>query len=650
MTNSRTDRRRLTVEPLEGRDVPATFGVPWSDPAHLTISFAPDGTSAAGLTSGLAAALDARMPTAVWRATVLRAAQAWAAAADLNVGVVTDSGDPFGTPGATQADGRFGDIRIGGFPMAGDALGEAVPPDPVLAGTLAGDVFFNTSVAFTPQKLYSVALHEIGHALGMAPSTNRQSVMFNRFAGHTALAPADVLAIRALYARRTADPAEGPLGNGTFARSTRIEVPDRYEGKTPLVAYGTLGTRTDTDGFVFQNLSDYAGPVTVRLQTAGISLVPPRLSVFDGAHRLLGRVSAAGTEGDAVEFAIPQTAPGQAYYLRVEAAPGAANRLGRYGLAVTLNDRVEPVGIPVAAVLRGPYDALTPHDLEDLFEHPDRAYYREDGGADDTAAGADDLPASFGPLSLARYGSTASLYPLGDVDYFRVQAPAAGRGVSLALVATARAIGPNGVTPHIEVLDADQNPVPVEVLVNGPGDYTVQATGVAPGQTYFLRAAGAGSGNFALDAAFRSKAVALATFGAGSVDAAHSATYKLYAARTQLFGLTLSADGPAGAAVRMVIADASGATVLDLTAAAGQTVSGLSAFLAPGEYTVTVTSVGTADPVGYRIRGAVQTDPIGPQPSGSQLAPTYPNPTNPNQFLYPGNIVSPDPYLWLFLI
>src|SRR4249919_1492264 len=120
----RARNRKLTLEAMEGRDVPASFGVPWSDSTHLTISFASDGTSAAGVNSNLEASLDALMPRAVWRSTILRAAQTWAQAADLSIGLVSDSGAAFGTPGATQGDSRFGDIRIGGIPMTGDSLGE----------------------------------------------------------------------------------------------------------------------------------------------------------------------------------------------------------------------------------------------------------------------------------------------------------------------------------------------------------------------------------------------------------------------------------------------------------------------------------------------------------------------------------------------
>jgi hypothetical protein len=365
---------------------------------------------------------------------------------------------------------------------------------------------------------------------------------------------------------------------------------------------------------------------------------------------LLGRVTGTGLEGDTIQFTLPETAPGRVYYLRVAAAPGSTNRVGRYGLAITFDHFVQPTGISTDEVLRGPYDTLTPSNLEDLFEHPDRAYYREDGGSDDSASGADALRPNYGPTSLARYSATASIYPVADVDFYRLRAPHAGPRVPLALVASVRRIGPNGITPQIEVFDRDQQPVPVEVLVNGDGVFTVQANAVKADQRYFLRLAGIGTGNFNLEAAFRPRPVALQSFATGSIDAAHPDIYKLYAARSQLFGFTLSAIGDPGAAVRMTITNEAGATVFDLTALAGQTVSGLSAFLSPGEYTVHVTSVGTVDPVAYFIRGAVQTDPIGPQPGDSQLAPIYQDPVSPGQYLYPGNVRSPDPYLWTLII
>ena len=82
--------------------------------------------------------------------------------------------------------------------MSGDALGEAVAPDALLSGTIAGDVFFNSNATFTAASLYRVALHEFGHALGLRPITEPKSVMFNQLDSNTQIAQSDYLSIRAL--------------------------------------------------------------------------------------------------------------------------------------------------------------------------------------------------------------------------------------------------------------------------------------------------------------------------------------------------------------------------------------------------------------------------------------------------------------------
>src|SRR5262245_59049200 len=136
---------RPAVECLEDRDVPAQFGVPWPDAAHLTVSFARDGTSVEGVSSRLFAALDAQMPRDVWQGAILRAFQTWSEVASISVGVVDDDGQAFGGPGPAQGDPHIGDIRVGGLPMSAEALSVAVPPSAYVSGTLAGDIFINTN-------------------------------------------------------------------------------------------------------------------------------------------------------------------------------------------------------------------------------------------------------------------------------------------------------------------------------------------------------------------------------------------------------------------------------------------------------------------------------------------------------------------------
>ena len=136
--------RRLFAERLEDRDVPASFGMAWPDPQHLTVSFAPDGTSAYGSSSALFGSLNVSAPTAVWQAELLRAIQTWAASANINVSVVGDGGQALGASGMLEGDSRFGDIRFAARKEGSDAIALTAPVDP-LAGTRSGDILFNSS-------------------------------------------------------------------------------------------------------------------------------------------------------------------------------------------------------------------------------------------------------------------------------------------------------------------------------------------------------------------------------------------------------------------------------------------------------------------------------------------------------------------------
>ena len=96
-------RTYLALDVLEHRDVPATFGIPWPNGAALTVSFASDGADVDGSANQLYA-LMARsgLSQAVWQKEILRAFQAWASPANLNVGLVADDGSSLGVPGYEQ--------------------------------------------------------------------------------------------------------------------------------------------------------------------------------------------------------------------------------------------------------------------------------------------------------------------------------------------------------------------------------------------------------------------------------------------------------------------------------------------------------------------------------------------------------------------
>src|SRR5262245_4558741 len=240
---------KLRVERLEDRTVPAIFGVPWPDPGHLTLSFVPDGTAySGGGTSSLFATMDALMPRATWQDQILKAFQSWTAVAGINISVVSDSGDPLGTPGAVTGDKRFGDIRVSATTMSSDAIASGAPFS-WTGTTFAGDLMFNTSYLFSAATgsmmgglgisatrtydLYTVAVQEAGHILGLGNSADPSSVMYTSYsAPRTGLSAGDVSAVQALYGTRV----DFEIGGGGSPQKTYIDAHtnDLLAGATAL--------------------------------------------------------------------------------------------------------------------------------------------------------------------------------------------------------------------------------------------------------------------------------------------------------------------------------------------------------------------------------------------------------------------------------
>jgi hypothetical protein len=641
------------VEALEDRTTPTQFGNPWTDPTHLTLSFAPDGTRVLGLPSRAQASLARTMTPAVWQKAILRAVQSWSEVANLSVGLVADGGQAFGATGPAQSDPRFGDIRVGGIPMGMDALAATVPPDPFIVGSLAGDLFINTRATFTYNALYRVALHEVGHALGLAPSSDPASVMFNTFNQNLVLSSSDVAAIRALYGSRPADPNEGSNGNDSIDRATRVREPGSYDGRTPLVAYGDITTRGDVDVFEVRSPSHYQGPITFRLQTTGVSLLAARMVVMDRNGLVLGSTTGTGPRGGVLSLTLNRSDPGEKYYVRVLATPGAFHGVGRFALGITFDRLLRPTATPIGQVLRGPFDSLEADEIEEVFLDPDGGFYDDDGGADDEANAAAGLPPVPGFPDNTRYGITASLAATADADFYSVRAPQT-QDNTVVLTATVRAIGPNGSTPRIQVFRVVDEvgpvlePLETTILANGNGSFTIQAVGVPANTDYVLRIGDATNpGNYALDVSFLTRAAEIQTFSSGTVNNGSYLNSILYVGRSQVFGLALSAIGPAGVTVQLSIVNALGQTVFSMTGATGDTVTSTTVLLPPGQYSLRVATTGPAGAVQFRIDGGVITDPIGPRPANSATAPQYQDPAQPTAFLYPDGTHTTDPFLWL---
>src|SRR5579883_2882956 len=99
---------QLRLEHLEERCTPTVWGIPWTDGAHLTVSFVPDGTKVDNSTSTLYQKMASNgLSQSVWQSTILKAFQAWANVTNVNFTVIPDNGAPLGASGSPQGDSRF---------------------------------------------------------------------------------------------------------------------------------------------------------------------------------------------------------------------------------------------------------------------------------------------------------------------------------------------------------------------------------------------------------------------------------------------------------------------------------------------------------------------------------------------------------------
>jgi Matrixin len=649
--------RRPIVEQLEGRVVRAVFGLPWMDPTHLTLSFAPDGTSIVGAQSDLFQTLDSEFPTsASWQDLIVQAFQTWATQTNVSIGLTTDSGAPFGVAGLSQGDPRFGDIRIGAIPLASDVMAITVPPDPYFSGTLSGDMILNSSANLTPGDLFAVAQHEAGLCLGLGESTDPTSAMYSFLNPQATLSPGDIQNIQALYGTPDPDPN---ASNSSFATAAPISEPILYIGQTPLVAYGDHATASNTDFFSVSPPALYAGSVTIQLQTSGISFLQPQLDVCDQNGNLLGQAQSTSEVGDVVSVTLPQVNPFQRYYIEVSSPAQNVFGIGRYALSVTFNGRslINPSSLP--GILSGPYDSLSAGDLAGLLTNPAGVLFNSNLHTNGTIPTAEPLQPEPGYPTNSRYVTVASLGDLPDVEFYRIQAPRAPAGQTDVLTVGLTAMPIDGIVPIATIYDAYGNPVSTQILLNGDGTYIVQATGLNPGAPYYLQVSAAPApapsvGNYSLVADFNGVPAQPLTFAAGTLSQSSPlAAYSLYIPQTELFQFVLSAGDagtPTNAQVQLEIYNSTGQLVFSLAGGVGNTVSGASVLLTPGEYQVLVSAAnagGAAWPtISFSLRGANLSDPIGPTPSDPTNEPMYPCPNDPSVYCYcyPDGTYSTTPY------
>jgi hypothetical protein len=616
---------RPVLESLDERAVPAVFGNPWPS-ANLTLSFAPDGTNVNGTPSQLSGAF-AGIPAAVWQGEILRAFQTWAANANINIGVVADGGQPLGAPGSPQGDARFGDVRVAAVPLAPGAAALAAPFE-LTAGTRSGDVWFNSSLPFSVggaagNDIFTVALHEAGHVLGVPESNDPTSAMFDQARTRTGLNASDVAAIVSLYGARGPDAFDARASNEALKTASPIQVGSGQGSSATANVTADITTPTDTDTYVYQASNLRGAGLTATVHVNGYSLLVPRLEILDASGNVIASgVGAAPGSGD-VSIHLNSLVDGATYYTRVTAGRSDVFGVGGYKLEIR-PDAADSGG-------SGGSQLLNP-----------------DAGTNDTIGTATQLGQQFQTTTPGHFGYAlaASLGSSTDVDFYRLKSPPTANNAPVTMTVTVSTTPPGGTDPVVDVYDSRGIRVAARVVVHDGGTFTVQVLGATANADYYVAVrhshpgTGALPGNYSLAVDFGTAPVQLTDFAAGTLTATNPvnlSVLKVNEAQVLHLVLDLSQNGPlAAAGARLTVVDSKGVVVASQFVLAGD-VASTNLFLRPGTYAVLVgggTLDGSPFPgVRFALSGLTLSDPIGPQPVTTTTdpsgTPTTTTPTDP---------------------
>jgi hypothetical protein len=413
-----------------------------------------------------------------------------------------------------------------------------------------------------------------------------------------------------------------PTGPQAIAGAQPLGTPGSSAG--PLVANGTISAN-QTSAVYRVHTPSAASPMTVSLQSWGLGMTSPTLTVYDSAGNVLGTTTSTNPLGGNLSLTVNSLSPKADYFVRVQSSVTTPLGLGAYRLQVDMQASASPHTNLLAA-------PPGPNKVTNLQPLP--------GGSPQ------------GTLE-----AIGSLQGPTDSDYFRVKAANGGPGQSVLLTASVLSQTPSALAPVIAVFDNSGNAVNATVLSNVNGNYVVQVAGAQSNQSYLIQVSPGGQGNTTGEGNYYLSVISgvgpattlLSLTGGTLTTAVPQGGNTLTLNQNVLLNFVLSAQtGPIAPLeqVTMLIYDALGNLVYAQSATVGQPPTSGTVYLAQGTYTVqfvaaSLTSV-AVQPVTYSLGGQVLSSPIDPtviDPTGS-ISTTTPT-TEP-----PSTIYSTDPASW----
>ena len=461
-------------------------------------------------------------------------------------------------------------------------------------------------------------VHEAGHVFGFDENpADPQSVMYPTYEGLQQLDAGDIAGLQHLYGARQLD----SFGGTNNSLATAAALTTSSQG---VSVNADITTSQQVEYFKIVTpggLSGFNG-FTAQVKTSGISLLTPNLTVYNASGRVVASSFSTDPLNGDVSLKISGK-PSSTYYVKVTGSAGS----GVFGVgSYQLN-----VGYQYAALSLGGILNTASNVVSGLANF---------AGA--TLGTALKLVEHNLELDLrCDYLAKGEIVQGTSANYYQVQSPASANGGTEVMIAMVWALDVNGLYSQIHVYDANDQPVPVQVIANDHGTYTVQVPDATPNTTYSVEVTptdpnnGHGTGNYFLAVDFHQQTpVWFPNIESGTLSQAQpTATSTFTASADELFHFSLgaayaSSGSTAAAVVTMSLVDQYGNVVLSLTAGAGQPPVRANIYLAAGDYSLRYsaqTTDGSAlQAMNFWLDGDSLSDPIAAyRPPPSNRPSTY---------------------------
>ena len=236
-------------------------------------------------------------------------------------------------------------------------------PPPVNNTPLAGDVMFNTGQKFNTAggagyDFFTVASHEIGHALGLYESTVAAATMYGTYNSvKPALNADDITGIRSIYGGARSPDAynSGGASDSSFTTAANLNSLVDPNAMTALVPNLDLNTLSQAEYFTFNAPAGTTWTLNLNVQSSGLSMLSPNVTVYaSNQTTVLGSASGLNKYGTTLSVSIPGVYSGEQFYVKVQGADTTAFSTGNYAMTLNFGNNPSPtVPLPYTTVPDG---------------------------------------------------------------------------------------------------------------------------------------------------------------------------------------------------------------------------------------------------------------------------------------------------------